>query len=200
MSFSGLVHQDERLGKDLIPGLGSVLIGLVPALFRPSGVAPMDRIVFEPIGIIHTPFNSREGMPIQPDGKEGAHGAIEIFDQFLEGLEDLDGFSYILLLYHFHESQGYSLKVTPFMDDQLRGVFATRAPRRPNSIGLSVVDLMEVKGNIIRIKGVDILNMTPLLDIKPFVPDIDNREPAKNGWLTHKAKRMRKRRSDNRFE
>jgi tRNA-Thr(GGU) m(6)t(6)A37 methyltransferase TsaA len=159
----------------------------------------MDSIVYTPIGIIHTPFNDRQGMPIQPTHDEGTEGSVEIFGQYKEGLVDLEGFSYIVLLYHFHKSEGYSLKVTPFMDDQPRGVFSTRAPRRPNAIGLSVVDVVSVEENIIRIKGVDILNGTPVLDIKPFVPDVDNREPARDGWLTQKAKDMRKKRSDDRF-
>lgn len=160
----------------------------------------MDNIVFQPIGAIKTPFTQKEGMPIQPGQDNGAEGVIEIYDDFAQGLDDLDGFSYIILLYHFHKSQGYSLKVIPFMDDQPRGVFATRAPRRPNPIGYSVVELLEIQGNRVRVKGVDMLDGSPILDIKPFVPDLDNRTPGKDGWLTKKAKEMRARKSDGRFD
>ncbi len=160
----------------------------------------MDNIVFQPIGIIKTPFAIKEGMPIQPRQRDGAEGIIEVFDDYGQGLDDLEGFSYILLLYHFHKSQGYSLKVVPFMDDQLRGVFATRAPRRPNPIGYSVVELLGIQGNMVKVKGVDILDGTPLLDIKPFVPDLDNRTPGKDGWLYKKAKEMRAKNSDGRFD
>ena len=120
------------------------------------------KIEFRSIGIVHSPFFEIGGMPIQPSRSEGAKGTVEIFDEFIEGLADLDGFSHIILLFHLHRSEGYNLKVTPFLDNQPRGLFATRAPRRPNPIGLSVVRLASVENNILSIEDVDILDGTPL--------------------------------------
>ena len=121
-------------------------------------------IEYEPIGIIHTPFTDLEGMPIQPAGASGGKGTVEILPEYAEGLADLDGFSHIVLLYHFHRSTGFKLRVTPFLDDQPRGLFATRAPKRPNPIGLSVVKLVKVEGPVVRVENVDVLDGTPLLD------------------------------------
>jgi tRNA (adenine37-N6)-methyltransferase len=160
----------------------------------------MDEIIYSPIGIVHTEFNDIEGAPIQPIGAKGCEGKIEIFPEFVGGLKDLDGFSHILIIYHFHLSKGHSLEVIPFMDDTLRGVFATRAPKRPNPIGVSVVRLMGIRDNVIFIQDVDVVNGTPLLDIKPFVDSLDNRESTKNGWLSNKAIRARQCRSDGRFK
>ena len=157
-----------------------------------------DRIEFRPIGIVHSPFFEVEGMPIQPSRSEGAEGTVEIFDEFLEGLADLDGFSHIILLYHFHRSEGFRLKVTPFLDNKPRGLFATRAPTRPNQIGLSVVRLVGVENNILSVEDVDILDGTPLLDIKPFVGEFDSRSSPRIGWLETAGKN--KTRSDERFK
>jgi tRNA-Thr(GGU) m(6)t(6)A37 methyltransferase TsaA len=159
----------------------------------------MNQVIYKPIGIIHSPFTNTEGMPIQPQGAHGIKGHVEIFPEFSPGLKDVDGFSHLILLYHFHLSDGYSLEVTPFLDDTLRGVFATRAPKRPNSIGLSVVRLVSIDGNTMYIQDADIVDGTPLLDIKPFVSDMDNRESTRNGWLSEKAIEIRKKRSDDRF-
>ncbi|HOP09668.1 MAG TPA: tRNA (N6-threonylcarbamoyladenosine(37)-N6)-methyltransferase TrmO [Candidatus Methanofastidiosa archaeon] len=152
-----------------------------------------------PIGIIHTDFKSKKGMPIQaktsPDGK----GRIELLDRYVDGISDLEGFSHIILLYVFHLSEGYRLKVKPFLDDEKRGLFATRAPNRPNNIGLSVVKLEGIRGNIISISGTDMLDGTPLLDIKPYVPQMDNRENARIGWLEHKIHMMENTCNDGRF-
>jgi tRNA-Thr(GGU) m(6)t(6)A37 methyltransferase TsaA len=134
-----------------------------------------------PIGIIHSPYIVREGMPIQAS-RSLARGYVEVYREFVEGLQDLEGFSHIILLYVFHESSGYSLLARPFLDDQLRGLFATRYPYRPNPIGLSVVRLLTLKNNILEIEGVDMLNGTPLLDIKPYVPEFDIRTGTRNGW------------------
>ena len=109
-------------------------------------------------------------MPIQPTGAKGIQGTVEILPEFQAGLNDLEGFSHIILLYHLHRSEGFKLTVTPFLDDQPRGLFATRAPKRPNSIGLSVVKLVRQEENILHIENVDILDGTPLLDIKPYIP------------------------------
>ena len=160
----------------------------------------MNEITYRPIGTIHSPFTEPKGMPIQPSGAEGTEGWVDIFPEFAGGLKDVDGFSHLVLLYHLHLSKGYSLEVVPFMDDKLRGVFSTRAPKRPNPIGLTVVRLVSVEGNRLHIKDVDIVDGTPLLDIKPFVSDIDNRETPGSGWMSEKAKGFRTKRSDDRFE
>jgi len=138
-------------------------------------------------------------MPIQPSAAEGVRGTVEVAREFAAGLKDLDGFSYIMLIYYFHLSSGYDLEVVPFMDDTLRGVFATRAPRRPNGIGVSVAKLVSIEGNILHVEDLDVVDGTPLLDIKPFVPEIDNREGGRSGWLSDKAIGMRTKKADERF-
>lgn len=159
----------------------------------------MDDIEYRPIGIIRTPFKKKEGMPIQPSGARGARGTIEINEDYIEGLKDLEGFSHVILIYHFHLSRGYDLIVTPFLDDQTRGVFATRAPKRPNSIGLSIVKLNAIKEDILEIENVDIVDGTPLLDIKPYVPEFDAQTEVKTGWLAKAGKRAKQSKSDDRF-
>lgn len=159
-----------------------------------------DKIVYNPLGIIHSPFKKIEGVPIQPRAAEGVTGTIDIKAEYVEGLKDLDGFSHIILLYHFHLSEGFSLGVIPFLDDEIHGVFATRAPRRPNSIGISIVKLIGIKGNVINIKNVDIIDGTPLLDIKPYVPDFDSSEEFKLGWLEKNKNQIATKRSDKRFK
>jgi tRNA-Thr(GGU) m(6)t(6)A37 methyltransferase TsaA len=157
-------------------------------------------ITYHPIGTIHTPFKSREGMPIQPTGAQGIRGRIEIDPAFEAGLGDLEGFSHIFLLYHLHLSDGYSLTVTPFMDDTPRGVFATRAPRRPNSIGLSIVRLVRVAGPTLHVEGVDVVDGTPLLDLKPYIPSLNPPDETVHiGWLTDKANKRFDVQSDDRF-
>jgi tRNA-Thr(GGU) m(6)t(6)A37 methyltransferase TsaA len=143
--------------------------------------------MMKPIGVIHTLFNDTSQTPIQPTRSQ-ATGHVEIFPEFVGGLQDLEEFSHIILLYAFHCSSGYSLQVKPFLDDQLRGLFATRHPCRPNPIGLSVVRLLAYRGNILDIEGVDMLNGTPLLDIKPYVPDFDVRTDVKTGWYARRSK------------
>ena len=144
-------------------------------------------ILFHPIGIIHSPFTNTSGMPIQASRSQ-AKGVVEIYPEFVEGLQDIEGLSHIFLIYVFHESLGYSLLVKPFLDDQLHGVFATRYPYRPNPIGLSVVRLLARKENTLEIEGMDMLDGTPLLDIKPFVPDFDIRTNTRNGWYDSRKK------------
>ncbi|MBP9020753.1 MAG: tRNA (N6-threonylcarbamoyladenosine(37)-N6)-methyltransferase TrmO [Syntrophobacterales bacterium] len=160
----------------------------------------MDKIQYTPIGVIRSPFKQVEGMPIQPAGAKGIAGSVEIYEMFAEGLKDLEGFSHIILIYHLHRSRGFKLHVKPFLDDQLRGVFATRAPRRPNAIGISVVRLLQVDRNILKIEDVDILDGTPLLDIKPYVPAFDEREAVRTGWLSSRAGVVAGVRSDERFK
>lgn len=159
-----------------------------------------ENIIFKPIGVIKTPYKKKDGMPIQPTGATGIKGEIEIYPEFVEGLNDLDGFSHITLIYHLHKSEGFQLNVKPFMDDQLRGIFSTRAPKRPNAIGLSVVKLIKVENNILFIENIDVLDETPLLDIKPFIPDIDSPKVDKLGWLEGKANKMGDKLSDSRFK
>jgi tRNA-Thr(GGU) m(6)t(6)A37 methyltransferase TsaA len=156
-------------------------------------------IKYNPIGIVHTPFNDLEGMPIQPASAEGVKGRVEVFDEYQEGLKDLEGFSHIILLYHFHKSAGYNLRVVPFLDTETRGLFATRAPKRPNPIGLSVVKLCGIEGSCIHIENVDILDGTPLLDIKPYVPEFDTQPDIRIGWLEKAREHISKRKSDGRF-
>jgi tRNA-Thr(GGU) m(6)t(6)A37 methyltransferase TsaA len=134
-----------------------------------------------PIGVVHTPFTDKDQTPIQASRSQ-ATGFVEIYPEFAEGLQDLEGFSYIILFYVFHESTGYSLHVKPFLDDQERGLFATRYPARPNPIGFSVVRLISQIGSVLEVEGVDMLDGTPLLDIKPYVPDFDIRTEARSGW------------------
>ena len=166
---------------------------------RPNNIN-LNQISYTPIGIIHSPFTELDGMPIQPSAGKGIKGHILINESFLEGLADLDGFSHIWLLYHLHLSDSYSLKVVPFLDDQLRGIFSTRAPKRPNPIGLSVVKLNKIVMNRLEIENVDIINGTPLLDIKPYVPDMDEVENSRIGWLSKHIKEIHSRKSDQRFK
>jgi tRNA-Thr(GGU) m(6)t(6)A37 methyltransferase TsaA len=157
-------------------------------------------IVFQPIGIIRTPFTTTQNMPVQPAGAKGIEGIIELNSEFTNGLADIEGFSHIILLYHFHLLQKYQLTVVPFMDDKPHGIFSTRAPARPNAIGISTVKLTKVKGNLLYIEGVDMINETPLLDIKPFFPQYDNQHEVRSGWLGAKGNiDISKIRSDNRF-
>ena len=138
---------------------------------------------FVPIGIIHTPFTDPAGMPIQPAGAKGVKGTITIDEKYRDGLRDLSGFSRIILIYALHRSKGYTLEVVPFLDTKTHGVFATRAPRRPNAIGLSVVRLVTIAGSSLVVQDVDVLDGTPLLDIKPYVPAFDSFPDAKAGWF-----------------
>lgn len=158
------------------------------------------KIAFAPIGIIHSPFMEPEDMPIQPAGAAGVKGTIEVFEDFRPGLKDLDGFSHIILLYHFHRSHSFNLHVVPFMDSEPRGLFATRAPKRPNSIGLSVVQLDKIEDGVLHIQNVDVLDGTPLLDIKPYVPEFDAQVEVRTGWLEKARKTLSSRKSDDRFK
>ena len=159
----------------------------------------MDSIELKPIGVIHTPFKEPKGTPIQPGRSDGARGTVEVYQQYEMGLKDLDGFSHITLLYHFHLSTGFKLMVTPYLDDRERGLFATRAPRRPNPIGLSVVKLEKIEGNILHVTNVDMIDGTPLLDIKPYVREFDAAEDFRIGWLEDKVNRKDRKVADERF-
>ena len=160
----------------------------------------MEKIVYQPIGIIHSPFQNIQDMPIQPAGAKGVAGTIEIKPEYLDGLQDIEGFSHIILIYHFHLSEDYSLKVKPFLDKNLRGIFSTRAPKRPNPIGISVVRLVKVEGTTLHIEDVDIVDGTPLLDIKPYVPGFDVHEADRIGWLSKQVDRVSTMKADKRFQ
>ena len=153
----------------------------------------------EQIGIIRTPFSKLADMPIQPKGAADIEGRIIIEERFAEGLEDLDGFSHLYLLYKFHRAERTELTVIPFMDDHPRGVFSTRSPLRPNHIGLSIVELIEREGNELKVRGVDILDGTPILDIKPYIERFDRIEKSRSGWMTASEEEVRSKRSDKRF-
>jgi tRNA (adenine37-N6)-methyltransferase len=157
------------------------------------------KITYEPIGLIHSPFEELASMPIQPTSDASSAGSIEIYAPYIEGLKDLGGFSHLILLYHLHQVRRVDLTVTPFLDSVPRGVFATRAPCRPNAIGLSVVRLVRIEDHILHIEDVDILNGTPLLDLKPYIPAFDQRSAARTGWLEQVKGNMRTIVSDERF-
>ncbi len=134
-----------------------------------------------PIGVIHSPFNDKDKTPLQAPRSQ-AVGLVEVYPKFADGLQDIDSFSHIILLYAFHRSAGYSLHVKPFLDDQEHGLFATCYPYRPNPIGISTVRLLSRQENALTIEGVDVLDGTPLLDIKPFIPEFDLRTNIRTGW------------------
>ena len=157
------------------------------------------RIVFQAIGVIRSPFQQIDGMPVQPAGAAGVQGTVEVYPEFAAGLQDLEGFSHIFLIYHLHRSEGFNLTVTPFLDKEPHGVFATRAPRRPNPIGLSVVHLLRRDGNVLHIENVDVLDGTPLLDIKPYVGEFDRFTADRFGWLEKASGQIKEKRSDDRF-
>ena len=159
----------------------------------------MNEIRYKPIGIIHSPFREPSGTPIQPAGARDIESTVEIASEYVKGLEDIEGFSHVILIYHFHLSRGYLLKVKPYMDEKSRGVFATRAPSRPNPIGISIVRLVKVDGNVLYIRDVDIVDGTPLLDIKPYVPEFDTRKVEKIGWLKKRVNKLSRARDDGRF-
>lgn len=146
-------------------------------------MTPEDIFSLRPIGIIHSPFQEKEGMPIQPGSAEGQKGKIVLDREFVPGLQDLEGFSHLVLVYYFHQAKNPQLLVKTFLDDVKHGLFATRAPNRPNPIGISVVKLLAIQENILEIENLDILDGTPLLDIKPYVPDFDRPGEIRIGWL-----------------
>jgi tRNA-Thr(GGU) m(6)t(6)A37 methyltransferase TsaA len=143
-------------------------------------------IMMKAIGVIHTPLFDKKDTPIQSSRSDIA-GTVEVFPQYLEGLDGIEEFSHIYLLYGFHRSEPeISLKVQPFLDDQLHGIFATRYPCRPNPLGISVVQLTERRENILYFKGADMLDGTPLFDIKPYIPEFDIFAVDKTGWYQHR--------------
>jgi len=162
----------------------------------------MKKIEFRPIGIIHSEFKEPKEMPIQPIGGKNIKATVEIFPEFAAGLQDLGGFSHIVLIYQFHLSESFKLRVFPFMENEFHGVFATRAPHRPNQIGISIVRLEKIENNILTIANVDIVDGTPLLDLKPFVKEFDCFDLDENyrvGWLQNRVKNTANHRADERF-
>ena len=157
-------------------------------------------ITLSPIGRLETPFNDITDMPIQPSVLADTRGKAVLDEKFMPGLKDLDGFSHIILLFLLHKISGYQLEVVPFMDTLPHGIFATRSPKRPNRIGMSIVRVESVEGNIVHFKGVDMLNGSPLLDIKPYYSYFDQQTQVRNGWLDGKTLRPENLRSDKRFE
>lgn len=141
------------------------------------------KIEYRPIGVIRTPFEDTAGMPRNPAQAGGTAGRVEVDTAYADGLKDLDGFSHVILLFHFHRSSGYTLELAPRGHEARRGVFATRTPRRPNPIGLSVVRLERIEGNVLHVRDVDMMDRTPLLDIKPYLPSVDAHGDAAMGWL-----------------
>ena len=159
----------------------------------------MNPVELIPIGVIHTPFTDPAGMPIQPAGARDVLGTVVIDPAYEPGLMDLSGFSHIHLLYVFHRAGPIRLRVTPFLDRKEHGVFATRAPSRPNPLGLSLVELLDVRDSVLTVRGIDILDGTPLLDIKPYIEPFDRVEGSRAGWTDSSAKEIAGKRSDRRF-
>jgi tRNA-Thr(GGU) m(6)t(6)A37 methyltransferase TsaA len=157
--------------------------------FRVASGAPYKDIMmndekfdFQPIGLIHSPHKELSKIPIQPVFCEGIEGTIILNDRYADGLKDLDGFSHIYLFYYFNKSQKTCLRLKPYLSDKEHGIFATRAPHRPNKLGMSLVRLLRIEDNILYVSDVDILDGTPLLDIKPYIQRFDSRKTAKSGW------------------
>jgi tRNA-Thr(GGU) m(6)t(6)A37 methyltransferase TsaA len=159
----------------------------------------VNEIRYKPIGVIHSQFNEPKGTPIQPESAKNIRGTVEVFSEYAEGLTDVEGFSHIILIYHFHLSKAFSLKSKPYMDTVEHGVFAMRGPSRPNPIGISVVGLERIEGNILHVRDVDIVDGTPLLDIKPYVPQFDIRDVQRVGWLEKNVHKLSRSKDDGRF-
>ena len=154
-------------------------------------------IQYRAIGLVRSPHKELDGMPIQPSRARGVRGTVEIDPHYEAGLKDLDGFSHVILLCHMHRAKPHRLAVIPFLDTVERGLFATRAPSRPNPIGLSVVRLVAVDGPRLEVEDLDLLDCTPVLDIKPYVPEFDRQVEIRLGWLEEARRRAAQ--SDDRF-
>lgn len=156
-------------------------------------------ITYRPIGLIRSPYTDLVGMPVQAAGAIGVPGRIELDPAYAAGLRDLDGFSHLILIYHLHLVRSMALEVTPFLDTEPHGIFATRSPKRPNPLGLSVVRLVAIAGNSVEIADVDVLDGTPLLDLKPYVPAFDSRATDRIGWFAKNVARVAEIKADDRF-
>lgn len=165
-----------------------------------SASRTLDPIVYRPIGVVRSPFATLSGSPLQSVAARHARGRVELEPEYAPGLNDLDGFSHLHLITHLHLARPGGMEVVPFLDDRPRGVFATRSPRRPNAIGLSVVRLLAVEGSVLHVEELDLVDGTPVLDLKPFVPAFDNRETELIGWFSGKTDLVHEIRADDRFE
>ena len=155
---------------------------------------------FKAIGVLRTPYKDKEGVPIQGAFDSDSLGTAEVFKDYAAGLQDIEGFSHLILLYLFHRSEGYDLICRPYMEDEEHGVFAMRAPKRPNPIGLSVVRLLRREGAVLQLSEMDMLDKTPLLDIKPYIPPFDHRKNVRLGWMDRAFRQGKFRKvSDDRF-
>ncbi len=141
-----------------------------------------NKIIFHQIGVIHSPHKVMSKTPIQPVFCSGLKGTVVLDAEYADGLKDLQGFSHIYLFYYFHQSQKTCLRLKPYLSDQEHGIFATRTPHRPNKLGMSLVRLMKIKDTILHVKDIDILDGTPLFDIKPYIQRFDSRENTRSGW------------------
>lgn len=160
-----------------------------------------NNISLERIGIIKTPWLTPENMPIQPTGAKTVKGTIVLNENYVAGLKNLEEFSHIILIYQLHLIKEPKLEVIPFMDTEPKGIFATRSPKRPNKLGISIVEIEHINKNKIHILDVDMMNGSPLLDIKPFFEDFDNRFHTKKGWLAKKTNLDKENfKSDERFK
>lgn len=158
----------------------------------------MDEITYHPIGVVRSPFTERQGMPLQSVAAADVHGQIQLQPAYVPGLRDLDGFSHVYVIAHLHRSVPGKLEVVPYLDDTPRGVFATRSPRHPNPIGISVMRLASITGATLEVTGVDLLDGTPVLDIKPYVPAFDSVAAEHTGWLEQAAAKVHTVRADER--
>jgi tRNA-Thr(GGU) m(6)t(6)A37 methyltransferase TsaA len=158
----------------------------------------MDSVRYRPVGFVRSPFKTGEGTPRQAVGSEGARGTVEIDPEFAEGLADLEGFSHLVVLFHMHRVTECHLTAHPPWDDKPHGVFATCSPYRPNPMGVSVVELERVEGTVLHIRNLDMLDATPVLDVKPYVPDLFPREGVRVGWLTDRVRGMTRSRTGDR--
>jgi len=148
----------------------------------------MEEIRFRPIGVVHSPFKEPfSRAPKTPSERRDYQGTIEIYPEFKDGLRDLEGFSHIIVIFYFHKAKYSGLIVKPYLDDNYKGVFATRFPNRPNLVGSSVVQLLEINGNILNIKGLDMIEGSPVIDIKPYIPEFKSDDKIRIGWLEGKV-------------
>ena len=159
----------------------------------------MDDVVLTPIGVVRTPFADHAGMPIQTVAATGVRGRIELLPEYAAGLADLEDFTFLHLITYLHRTGPASLRVLPYLDTTERGVFATRSPKRPNPLGLSLVRLTGIEGAVLQVEELDLLDGTPLLDIKPYVPPFDERADARYGWFEQRAQNVHSVRADARF-
>jgi tRNA (adenine37-N6)-methyltransferase len=158
----------------------------------------VDPVTYAPIGVVRSRFTERQGMPLQSVAAADVHGQIELLEEYAPGLRDIEGFSHLYVICHLHRSVPGKLEVVPYLDDTVRGVFATRSPRHPNPIGISVMRLLAVEGATLQVSGVDMLDGTPVLDLKPYVPAFDAFEAERTGWLEQGARKVHEVRADER--